>query len=420
MILPFIIHIPVLLFIAYIFWKKYAASPLIAFYWPALALKISSGIFIGLLYTFYYKGGDTIEMHRYATYINVILIDHPLEYFKTLLSTVEGEERVFFFMKIITLLNIITFNNYWINSLYFSGYMFISVYLLANSIVDIFKTSKIATAISFFFFPSFALWTSGVLKESFIIGSIAIIIKYFLDYLYLKKEPKYYEYIFLLTILYCSWQIKFYYLLVLLPVLISYFLAIKYEHFFKKKYLKFSFFFLSLLILISCAILIHPSLSYEWLINTIYDNYIITLNISHEAGKFPYEFSDFKPEITSFLIHLPKALIIGLFRPFLWESPFNFTLLVGFENLCIMTLFFSMIYYSIKNKPKFDITLIALFTYIGINAVFMVYIGPNWGTLVRYKTIFMPFWVLILLNKNPLLKGIESYFRSSQSKILSQ
>lgn len=419
--LPFLVHIPILIIIGILLNKRSRNEPLIKFYWPGLLLKLAAGIALGILYKFYYQGqGDTFVFEQYANVLSDLFIIDPIEYLKVVFLnyTPESENiRILFFdprlvafSKIASILNIISFQNYWITALYLSLFSFVGAWMLANYLVKIFKTSIGATAFAFLFFPSFVFWSAGLIKETFVIGSICFIAAITLKYIHHRKTtiP---ELLFLLLITYWSWQIKFYYLLILLPNLLSYLLITRVGHlpiFNNYNERKAIGFFLIFGLITFTAILIHPTLSIQYLIAALYESYSLMLETSTYYGKIAFEFHDFQPNVISILLNTPKALVIGLFRPFIWESPINLTFLVGIEGTFIIILAIGKVYQQIKGTFKIPIEATALLTYVFLTAIMMSLISPNWGTLIRYKSAFLPFWVLFLCVNNPIFIYIEN------------
>ncbi|HXR82591.1 MAG TPA: hypothetical protein VN763_16810, partial [Saprospiraceae bacterium] len=55
-----VLNLVVLLFISYRIWSLEKTS-LRKFFWPALVLKLTGGICLGLVYSYYYSTGDTFN-----------------------------------------------------------------------------------------------------------------------------------------------------------------------------------------------------------------------------------------------------------------------------------------------------------------------------------------------------------------------
>ena len=57
-VLLFGIHFIVIFFVCFLFWRRQDRQ-LQLYYWPALVLKLSAGIALGLVYKYHYLVGDT-------------------------------------------------------------------------------------------------------------------------------------------------------------------------------------------------------------------------------------------------------------------------------------------------------------------------------------------------------------------------
>jgi hypothetical protein len=418
--LALLIHLPLLFILAIFLKKKFKDHPLIPFFWPALIIKLIAGILISLLFKYYYRGeGDIFLIQLFTDILCQQFFDDPIEYFKIVfLNEIPKSEitrsiyklpRTVAFSKLTSLLSLLNLGNYWITSLHLSLFSFLGSWVIANNLIKFYKTHFIATGFSFLFLPSFVLWTSGIIKETFVIGSICFIISITLKYIHLRKF-NIYQLPFILFITYFSWQIKFYYFLILLPVLISYTMICLSNKtpLLKKDINQVCAFFFGIALIAILAITVHPSLSLEYLLNALYESYIHLHQLATEQGKIAFEFKNFKPELSSILQNAPQALVIGLFRPFIWECPFNFTFLVGIEGLFILILATGKIIQLIKTPGKISIETIAILTYVFLTAIMMSLISPNWGTLIRYKSAFLPFWFLFLCVNNPTYLYVEN------------
>jgi hypothetical protein len=421
MVLPFLIHIPILIFIALWLRKKTTDSPLSKFYWWALGWKTLTCIFVGVIYIYYYNSiGDTLLFQAYSSQLTDVFFANPGEFFRIFFfdefseaMDILNEPRVLYFVKILSLLNILTFKNYWISSLYLSLFSFMGTWMLANTIIKIFNTPLLATAFSFLFFPSFVFWTSGILKETFVIGAMNFIIAFSLQYIHLKRKLRITEVFLLIVLLYFSWKIKFYNILITLPIIVTYYLLILITKKFPviKKTLLNSLLFLAIFsLLVLSAILVNPVLSISYLSRILYESYASIYETTMENAKIAYEFKNFGPDPLQIIQYAPEALLIGLFRPFIWEAPLNFSILTGIENFLLLILASLKIFQLIKLPKRLSIETTAVLTYVFLTATLMAMIGPNWGTLVRYKTSFFPFWLLLLSVNNPLFNFIEKHW----------
>ena len=97
------------------------------------------------------------------------------------------EPRTTFFIKIVSVFYLLTSNNYWITSIYFSLISFLGSWILTNELVKHNRRLKIPAVLALFYFPEFVFWTSGILKESIAWFCLAVLISYIFAYSQKKK-----------------------------------------------------------------------------------------------------------------------------------------------------------------------------------------------------------------------------------------
>src|SRR5688572_10865885 len=142
----FILHLLFLTTLSVIWWKK--IQLLRVFYWPALIVKLASGILVGVLYTYYYSVGDTFGFFQDAMSLTKLARTDFLTYLKFLWNGDESfvvwsdlilvQPRSLFFVKFISFFSLITLDNYWLISLYFSFISFAAAWLLVTAIAKLF------------------------------------------------------------------------------------------------------------------------------------------------------------------------------------------------------------------------------------------------------------------------------------------
>jgi hypothetical protein len=116
----------------------------------------------------------------------------------------------------VSLFCLITFNNYWITSLYFSFASFCGAWILVKQIIGFSPSAKNVAMASFLFFPSVVFWSSGLIKESLAMASLFFLCSLFVK-AWQRKTPGWIEYLFLIVSLWVLWNLKYYYLAVLVP-----------------------------------------------------------------------------------------------------------------------------------------------------------------------------------------------------------
>ena len=218
-----VLNIVLLIAIVLILFTKASQSQVKNHFFVALSIKLISGILLGVLYFHYYGYGDTLVYHKTASYlaqseegvfrILFSLIGQPeqpvLEIFPIL-----REPRSAFFVKIITVLYILTSGSYWLTSIYLSLISFIGSWFLTGIIIRYNPAAKPAAIISFLYFPSFVFWTSGVLKESIAWSCLSVIMGLIIIYYYTNKLNAR-QVLVGIVLLFILWNIKYHYLAVL-------------------------------------------------------------------------------------------------------------------------------------------------------------------------------------------------------------
>ena len=168
--------------LAFSWWHRESTGQLRRLFWPALLIKLSAGIALGVLYATYYPGGDTWTYFDCGRALTEMARESPGAFLRTLFAqdetTVAAQltelpPRALTMVKIVALVNLITHDNYWISSLYFSLLSFAGSWFLVGTIVQYNERLLKAAAIGFLFFPSAIFWGAGMLKESLAMAALS-------------------------------------------------------------------------------------------------------------------------------------------------------------------------------------------------------------------------------------------------------
>ena len=396
-------------------WSK--GFPLEKYLFYVLIIRLLAGIAVTAVYLFYYKEGDLVYMFHQGKLLKQMLWENPIDFWKFPHTEVPMHQyyfgaykdlnsRLLFFVKIISLVNLLTNDNIWLTSLWFSLFGFLGFWYCANVLMRLFPESKVAILFSFFLCPSVVFWSSSLLKESLLCSAVCFCVGIFLEGYVLRQGNIHFKSLrflsrnsikigFFFCCLYLILQIKYYYLAALLPILIAY-LSVDYIQ--KKKQLKphqqvFAFFTV-LFFVAFLASFTHPNFHLAYFLIALNDGYKEAFE-STDADNLIY-LHDFKPTIWSLLKNTPQALFASLAEPLAWEAENNpLKLLAALENLFLYAVFIFTAKISLRWQ-KNSLILLACLTYIGILAVFLAVSMPSIGTLVRYKAGFLPFWAYLL------------------------
>lgn len=393
-----------------LYWLYKRNEALKRHFFIAATLKLLSGIGIGLLYKYYYTFGDTWAFFNIAEELNKVAEVNFGDYLEYLIginddafsSIYNNQPRALFFVKILSVVNLMTGGNYWISSLYFSLFAFIGSWFTVSTFLKYYSEYRGAVIFSFFYFPSAVFWSSGIIKESLALGCIFIIAGIVLIS-YKQWKLNISQAIAFLVSMLVLWYLKYYYagviMLLVFALFITTFFTRKLDKLASRSFAQITLFFSLIIVATLVVTQLHPNFYPHRMLGVIVDNYQAFVNIS-EPGDF-VEFGSLETNAWSFIYYTPKALISGLFRPFIGESLEPFKIITGLENLLLVVLFI----YSLMKLPKFmdnnsRLLILTAILFIVILAVFLTISSPNYGTLIRYKTGFLPFFVLMITFRN--------------------
>lgn len=418
-----LLQVPLLIFlIKYV--RKLNTDPLLVnSYYYLLSFKVTAGLVLGIIFFNYYGYGDQVAYLRDLEFLNKVFYSSPLDYCKLIFlreipsGITEGsiyyfnDIRAYAFIRVISPLYIFSGSSYWMLSIYLSLFSFTGLWILANTLIKLYKINATVILISFFIYPSVVFWSSGVMKESFSMGMMAIVISMMLNLANRQNNFTVLKFILLLLFFGFLLIIKYYYLAALIAVLFPYafvkYLSGTIEILKENKSFRIILFFMVVLVASFVASFSHPLLNPSKIAESLYSNYSITL-IGCDQISF-YTFEGLSADPGSFIQHIPKSVIYGIFGPFLGQKNNLLMFINEFENAILLILFVTFILNNLKKERlvKIDLEIISLLLYTIVLASFMAFASPNWGTLVRYKVGYLPFFLLAILNNNSLVYFIE-------------
>lgn len=402
----------------YFFIKNHRNDPWVI---GALVFKIASGIALGLVYKFYYKGGDTWQYFHDAGILAGYFIENPSSIIRVLFDTTSIAEislnisyadqpRALFFTKIVAVFYLTTGGNYWLSSAFLSLISFCCAYVFVRELTLGFRHVRLPAMVSFYFLPTFVFWTSGLLKESLAIGALLVIVALYLKIVRERNFRHIFYWIVIIASAWLLWQLKYFYAAVAFPVLFALFMYEFISRFKKAAPISVVLIFFAGITIVSQ---LHYNLRFEHIAEVIYQNYL--MGVDGSDGGF-LQFIQFDGTLISYLINLPLAVVFGLFRPMPFEAGNIFQLLVGLENAVVLILFIVAMWKVRWNSIFQSRYLLATVLFVFFLAVFLTFSTPNFGTLSRYKVAYWPFFVLlILINAQEILPDLK--FAQRQKKV---
>ncbi len=419
------LYLIIVYFGAYWYRSKIKDKVLKKYFIPALTFKIIGAISLGLIYQFYYDGGDTFHYFEQGSVIYAAFINSPLEGVKLL---IEGDNyspsiskyvyqikwyfaKEYFIVKASAIFSLISFDNYTTVAVLFATTSFCSVLLLYKVFITEFPFHKKKIALILFFIPSVVFWGSGITKDTLTMIGLNIML-YSLYFIVLKKKLVLLNFILLFLSIYILLNTKTYILLAFIPSFSAwYFASINYK--IKSTVIKFFMIPVFLFIAgftayygIGTIIKDESKYSINNLSNTVniaslYHNSISTTsaNVKRGHGGSGYGMENFDGTLGGVLKLGPQAFIIALYRPFLWEIRNPMMILSALENILLLFLTYLSIkrnglgiYKHIKKPAILFCLIFALVIAISTGLT-----SGNFGNLSRYRIPALPFFCIALI-----------------------
>jgi hypothetical protein len=418
--IAFISNFFLIVWLSYFFWNSQKTF-FRKIFLPALFLKLIAGIVLGLIYIYYYTLGDTFTYWHDASQLAHLAKTDFKTYCQFLWNSSDDltswnnlqltDARALFFVKIVSVFNLISFNNYWITTLYFSFISFLGSWFLVKCIDEFLPQKIIAAFAAFLFFPTIVFWSSGLIKESLSMAALFFLSGIFIT-LWFSGRIKSYQWLLVLLSAWILWSLKYYFAAVFFSVtitsLVYKFLLLKFitpRHYFLEIIL-----WLGILAIPLCVItFLHPNFYPERFFKVIVENYNAYRALS--SAEDLVQFKNLSSNGWSIVVNAPWALFSGLFRPMIWEARTFFQVFASIENLLLLLLF-TYVLSGIKfiSRSPNRILIFACVTYVAALSIFITLSTPNFGTLSRYRVGYLPYFIFLMLSDERLTRILQTAY----------
>lgn len=389
---------------------------------PGLTVKFIGAIALGLIYQFYYRGGDTLNYYNWgASIVWQAFLDSPAKAYSLIIAgshypvdAFDYASRIIFFgdlpsysvVRLAGFLSIFTLNSYYGIALCFAAISFAGTWALFWALYKYHPAMVRWTAIAVLFVPSVFFWGSGILKDTITFSALGFFIYSLLEIVKWKKTTSF-NFIVLFVAAYVLYHIKIYIALSLIPGAVLFIYVFYFSRAFKNVVLK---------------ILLTPIL----LIGVFYSMSFATLKLSEDNRKYSFdamfETARVSAEWLYYVSQLeggsgyslgnddfsPRGLLgkfvpgvwVSLFRPYLWEVRNPVMLLAAMESLALLGLFaftlFKTGFISFAGEVLSD-PLILFFFLFAIVFCFAIGVSTfNFGSLARYRIPVVPLFAYSL------------------------
>jgi len=414
----------VLLFIYAVAWivrPRVSNAQTRKFFFPALTIKLLGAIFLGLIYQFYYSGGDTFTYFTHgAKQIYEAFYDDPSKAISLIFGPADYKSNIYQYaskiwmyrdqqsyiiVRIAGFLSLFTGGTYIGTSFLFVAGSFTGLWAMYLSFCRLFPGRSTLLALAILFIPSTVFWGSGILKDTVTFGMLGWSTAAIIHLLYGSRRKWIWALIFIISMAIIYW-IKTYIVLSFLPAVIVWIYLVNMYRIRRKALRLFlSPFILALALTLSgYAVYEVGKANSKYAIDKLTETVRIT---AYDIGRWTgrnagsrYDLGDLDGTFLGMVKLTPAALNVALFRPYLWEVNSPLMLIAALEGLAFLIVSIVVVVgrgrYLIKGlfqSPAIVFCLIFSLTFafaVGISTY-------NFGTLFRYKVPLMPYFALVLV-----------------------
>jgi hypothetical protein len=429
---------PIYLFIIILIAYKYSGNkqryePIYKYFLPGLLLKFLGAVSLGLVYFYYYGGGDTVNYHYTAVALADLLYRDPdsfmYVYFgKPLMSEIYlmqsdfnftywvNDPYAFFVAKCFVPIVIISGKSYMTTAIVVATICYLPVWKLFLIFVREFPGIEKQFAWAILYTPSVVFWGSGIMKDSITLASTCAYVHGF----YWFFSQKRFRVKYLLSLLVGSFflvSIKPYILFALLPGTTLWFLTLRINRI-KNVFLR---------LMVAPTLITMGVVLGVVLLNNLGDvlgEYTMEKVLNKAAGAQQdlkqayyggntFDIGDYEPTVPGVLSVSHKAIFATLFRPTLLDvrnivmlvSALENTFILGFVLYLLLKLKLWKFFGHLTSHP------LLMFSFV-FSIFFAVSVGvsiSNFGTLVRLKIPCIPFFLSSLVILNHILNVTTKY-----------
>jgi hypothetical protein len=387
------------------------------FFIPALTLKFIGAIGLGIIYQFYYHGGDTFNYlyhvkviesafnQSFATGLKMIFEATSKDpsfapYLPHIFWQVDSTE--YYVVRIAAFFGMFCFNSYVAIALFFAVSSFSGIWALYMTMTKIRPHVYKELAWTMFYVPSLFFWGSGVLKDSLCMGALGWLFYGFYRG-FIQKQKIIKSLLIVCLSAYILSSIKIYILLCFLPAALLWVFnenSARIKNSTLRMLAKPVFFAIGGAVAFFAATNLTKG-DERFDVDKLGERSKITADYLYETSVKQegsgYYLGKQDGTIGGMAKLAPQAIATSLFRPFLWEAH-NPVMLLSALEAAFFLIFTLRIFWRTGTMATLRIigsTPVLLMSFI-FSLIFAASVGitsSNFGTLVRYKIPLIPFYL---------------------------
>ncbi len=366
------------------------------------AIKVAAGLVLGYISIYLFNGlTDYQATNNYGIQEYHSLVNTPQTFFTDLFQSNYNGKGGFFgsgnsywndlrfniIYKVLAIVNIFSRGNYFINSLFFNFVSFVCSFALYKVFIHIYPTKKWGVIAGCFLLPSTLYFSSGIHKDLIVLAALSVF--FYAVYFSLLRGFTAKKIIYIIFSLLTILVVRNFIAVILLPCALVWIVCNKYRFPVIKG---FAFLFIA-------GIVGLFALQYLFK-KTDPLNIVVSKQqafFSLVKAKTDYKMDSLQPTLKSFVQETPGALRRSFLSPYPGEFNHFYMSLFALEITAYWILFlFVLLFYRKSLFLKNEFILFGIvFTFLIF--LFTGYIATNAGALVRYRSIYLPFFITPLL-----------------------
>ncbi|MBL4592450.1 MAG: hypothetical protein JKX68_01385 [Flavobacteriales bacterium] len=402
--------------------KNELQKPLFNLFIIALSAKVIGAITFVFISLFYYKNGDTFLYFQIAEDLRNNLFVNYSETVRTLftpyseLSNINfnplekynyyfERETSWIFGRIVFFFNLISFGSYLVCSILMAVVSFLGLWLGYIAMCKLYRNTNKLMLIPFFLIPTALIWSSGILKDTLIIGLVGLFL-YSFSNIFIFRNNILFSIVSIIVGVYLLQFLKPILLIILIPYLFFWgFLYLTKP--IKDLLIKVTFRFLVVVLIIGGGYFINQicldsSSKYriENALQTVKGIQSFHSMDVFSEGQNSYTLGGYTTTPQVIIKKIPEAINVTFFRPYLWEIN-NWPMLLGaIESLLLFVAFIYVLVVAKKHFFRAMITNYEVIFMLFFSFTYSAVIGVssyNFGALSRYKIPAIMFCSLVLI-----------------------
>ncbi|MFZ9046240.1 MAG: hypothetical protein ACO2ZZ_10275 [Cyclobacteriaceae bacterium] len=360
-------------------------------YYGAFLISSITTIATGYYFVVHLQSGDTLAYFQSAVEFNKEHAANITSYLEHLLSTEFPEHssnwHSIFFVKTISPIVYLADGNYWLTGLYLTLFNFILSWIAMRYLIAIFNR-KWLIYLSIFLIPSVNIWSGGIFKEAIANPLFLILVSITLYRVRRYSFPSLPEWTLMLLGSIILLESRFY--LFGIWIIFS-FTCFWIETFSKQKIMLWGGLGIVIIAGFLGAQLLHPWLRPSRLPLTLFEIYE---QFQATPSSSSFSLGTFQPDYWHLVISSPLALLTGLFRPSFTDIQSFYWIPFQIEKLLILVLTLLSLW-KVRRIEISQTFWIAVF-FISILTISLTLVTPNFGSLMRYESAYLPFLVITI------------------------